>query len=359
MPGPGAPGGVLPINDLFGLHPAASALAPLFKSGVAAAVHAVGHPDNTRSHFEEQDRWELALLGAEIGAPGWLGRYLALEPKAPAGPIRALALGKGVPRSLRGPLPALAISGLDELKVPGHAKGLDATMEALRRAYGKTAAKGEAAKTSAKARQSGARDLLRRDGEATLDAMRRLSTVAAEPFKVHGKYPGGALGAHLLEAARLIDADLGLEVIQIDHNGLDTHREQANAWAGLVTPLAQGLQAFTADLEARKRLDDVMVLVVSEFGRTMRVNGTRGTDHGSGGCMLAVGGRIRSKTGAPKEVLGDWPTLAKAALQENRDLRTTTDIRNIYAETLTGFLGVEDLGQVMPGWGASPIGLFG
>ncbi|MFT6111217.1 MAG: hypothetical protein ACJA2W_004147 [Planctomycetota bacterium] len=359
LPEPGESGGALPINGLFGLHPAAGALAPLFQSGVAAAVHAVGHPDNTRSHFEEQERWELAQAGGEVGAPGWLGRYLAFGGVEPRGPIRAISLGKGVPRSLRGPLPALAIDSLDELRVPGEAKGLDATMNALRRAYGKNREKAEAAKTSAGDRKSRARDLLKRDGDATLDAMRQLGEVARQPFEPKGLYPRVPLGAHLLEAARLVDSDLGLEVIQIDYNGFDTHQNQAGAWGGLVTPLAQGLAAFAKDMEARGRLDEVLVLTVSEFGRTARVNGTGGTDHGSGGCVLALGGAVRGPGGAAKEVVGDWPTLAKAALHQNRDLRMVTDVRNIYAEALTAFMGVEKLGPVLPGWTASPVGLLG
>ncbi|QDV05443.1 hypothetical protein Poly30_09400 [Planctomycetes bacterium Poly30] len=355
---PGERGGVVPINELFGLHPAAAALSPLFASGALAALHAVGHPDNTRSHFEEQERWELAQVNAEVGAPGWLGRYLAHGGIEPRGPIRAIALGKGVPRSLRGPLPALAIDRLDELSVSGEAKGLDATMNALRRAYGENRADAEAAKTSSAARKSGARDLLRRDGDATLDAMRRLSEVAQTPFEPKGKYPRVALGQHLLEAARLVDSDLGLEVIQIDHGGFDTHQNQEPSWSNLVTPLSQGLAAFTADMEARGRMDEVLLLTISEFGRTARVNGTGGTDHGSGGCVLALGGPIQNHATPPKQVVGDWPTLSPSSLHENRDLKTVTDIRNLYAETLTRFLGVKDLTPILPTWTPTPLNLL-
>ncbi len=365
VPGPGgSAASAVDIDGYFGLHPAAGALAPLFQRGVVAAAHAVGHPANTRSHFEEQDRWELAQPdteseGTNLGAPGWLGRYLALAEGVPRGPIRALALGRGVPRSLRGPLPALAISSLSELTVPGDSKALDSTMNALRRAYAKNRQDAEAAKTSGGLRQKGARSLLERDGAATLGAMRRLAEVAQRPFEVHGDYPSGQLGAHFLEAARLIDADLGLEVIQIDHNGFDTHQNQAGLWGGLVTPLAQGLAAFEKDITARGRLDEVLVLTISEFGRTARPNGTQGTDHGSGGCVLALGGAVRGKEGEVKGVVGDWPTLAKAELLQNRDLRTVTDIRNVYAEALTGFMGVEDLAPVLPGWTETRVGLIG
>ena len=227
-------------------------------------------------------------------------------------------------------------------------------MAALRKTYAKNRAASEAAKTSGAARKSGARDLLAREGDATLDAMRRLSAVAAKPFESKGTYPNVALGAHLREAARLIDSDLGLEVIQIDHTGFDTHQNQSRAWNQLVTPLAQGLAAFFADVEARGRLDEVLVLAVSEFGRTARVNGTGGTDHGSGGCVLALGGQVKGPKGEPRGVIGDWPTLAKDALHESRDLRTTTDIRDVYAEALTAFMGVEQPDRVLRGWKGQP-----
>jgi uncharacterized protein (DUF1501 family) len=353
VPAPGKENGAIALDERFGLHPAAASLAPLFESGLAAAVHAVGHPDNTRSHFEEQDRWEVASPSGEIGAAGWLGRYLAATAEGAPGPIRAVALGQSVPRSMRGPISTLAINRLDELRVPGEAKGLDATMNALRRAYAKNRGAGET-----KNRKAG--ELLRRDGEATLDAMRQLSEVAAKPFEAKGVYPNNALGVHLREAARLVDADLGLEVIQIDYQGFDTHQNQANTWGGLVTPLAQGLSAFAADIEARGRANDVLVLAVSEFGRTARVNGTRGTDHGSGGCVLALGGAVRESAEEPskKGVLGDWPTLARKELHEDRDLRTTTDIRDIYAEALTRFMGLPDTKRVLPGWKANGVGLL-
>ncbi|MEM8712230.1 MAG: DUF1501 domain-containing protein [Planctomycetota bacterium] len=361
VPGPDQPGGVLAIDETFGLHPAAGALAPLFQRGLAAAVHAVGHPENTRSHFEEQDRWELASPSDEIGAAGWLGRYLKATAEGAPGPIRAVALGQAVPRSLRGPVSTLAIHRLAELRVLGEAKGLDATMAALRRAYGKNRDR-EAASGGGKqgAEKSRARELLRRDGEATLDAMRQLSEVAAKPFEAKGAYPSGDLGDRLREAARLVDSGLGLEVIQIDHGGFDTHQSQANSWAGLVTPLAQGLAAFFADIETRGRANDVLVLAVSEFGRTVRMNGTRGTDHGSAGCVLALGGAVRGEEGRPaKGVLGEWPTLAREALQDDRDLRMTTDIRDVYAEALGRFMGVPEAANVLPGWKPSPLGLFG
>lgn len=346
IPRPGEARGALDLGNGFGFHPGCAPLMPLMGEGVLAALHAVGHPDNTRSHFAEQDRWELAhpssKAGTDLGTPGWLGRYLA-EAK-PRGPIRAIALGSRIPRSLRGKVTALALPGLDQLARSGGESDLAATLRALESAYGK----GQGG--------DGLRGALSGSGHSTLEAMERLGKVAANPAKLKGAYPAGQFGQHMQEVARLVRADLGLEVIQAEINGFDTHQNQAQPFTQRMQALGQGLAALRTDLA--DRLDDVLVLTVSEFGRTARVNGTRGTDHGSGSCLIAMGGTVRAKNGAPRGVLGDWPTLAKEALRGERDLRVTTDIRNVYAEILTNFLGQPSTGKSLPGWTPAPVGLI-
>lgn len=346
IPRPGEQRGALDLGDGFGFHPGCAALMPLMKEGTLAALHAVGHPDNTRSHFAEQDRWELAHPsskdGADLGTPGWLGRYLA-EAK-PRGPIRAIALGSRIPRSLRGKVTALALPGLDQLARSGGESDLAATLRALESAYGN--GQGSA----------GLKGALSGNGHSTLEAMERLGKVAANPRKLKGNYPAGKFGQHMSEVARLVHADLGLEVIQAEINGFDTHQNQAGPFNQRMQTLAQGLAALRMDLS--ERLDDVLVLTVSEFGRTARVNGTRGTDHGSGSCLIAMGGAVRMKDAAPRGVLGDWPTLSKDALRGERDLRVTTDIRNVYAEVLTNFLGLQSMEKTLPSWTPGPVGII-
>ena len=336
---PGENRGALPIDDTFGLHPACASLLPAFASGHMVAMHAVGHPDNTRSHFEEQDRLELMQSEAPIGHPGWLARYLSGTPAQ--GPIRAISLGTNIPRSLRGPEPVLALASLEAM-VNGAGAGAG-SMEALEELYGDVPG-------------SELQELLGTNGRATLDAMRRLSEVASQPFEAKGKYPETALGTRMREASRLIRFGLDLDVIQIDFTGFDTHQNQPQPFQNRVAQLSQSLAGMHADLAGH--MDDVLVLAVSEFGRTARVNGTQGTDHGNGNCILAMGNALRNPDGKPRGVLGDWPTLAKDALRENRDLRVTTDIRNVYAEILTKGLGVEDTSKILPNWKAKPAGLL-
>ncbi|MEL6906558.1 MAG: DUF1501 domain-containing protein, partial [Planctomycetota bacterium] len=271
IPAPGSrQGAAVDLDGFFGLHPAAAPLAPLFASGMAAGVHAVGTPANTRSHFLEQDRWETAVDENGLETPGWLGRYLAASPGR--GPIRALALGERLPRSLRGEVPALALPGLDQLVSSGGDPGkLDRTARALEKAYG------------------GAGGALGGAGRTALDAVRQLEDVArnAQPSTV--AYPDTGLGRRARELARLVRADVGLELVELDYGGWDTHENQGGTqgqYANRVRELAGALEALVRDLD--DRMDDVMVLVTSEFGRTAAQNGTGGTDHGWGNCVLAL-----------------------------------------------------------------------
>lgn len=345
IPRPGERGAqsAVDLDGFFGLHPAAAPLQPFFASGVAAAVHAVGTASNTRSHFVEQDRWETAVDENALDTPGWLNRYLESTPGA--GPIRALALGERLPRSLRGEVPALAIPGLDQL-LPrgGEPEGADRAMKALERAYGR--------------RGAGARSLLAGSGRASLEALRQLSEVAKNPPRSEVEYPDTGLGRRARELARLIKADVGLELVELDFGGWDTHENQGGAqgpYANRVRELAGALAALLRDLEGE--LDRVTIACVSEFGRTAAQNGTNGTDHGWGNCVLAMGGAVKA---AAKDrsgpVVGRWPGLEREQLNQRRDLAHTTEYRDVYGELL-GVLGCEKLEEVLPGYEGKRVGL--
>lgn len=317
------------LDGFFGLHPEAATLAPLFEAGTARALHAVGHARNTRSHFEEQDVWETGVVENTIASDGWLNRHLATTDGD--GILRAVSIGDALPRILRGRKQAIAIRGLDETAAPE--EGLDA----LERAY---AAEGD--------------ELLARTGRETLAAIRELRKITAEPYAPAAPYPETDLARRLREVARLIKAGAGVEVAEIDFGGWDTHQDQSGAVAELVRELSGALAAFCEDLG--DRLADVLVLTLSDFGRTVKPNGTRGTDHGWGNCMMALGGAV---AGASKKVLGEWPGLAPDRLYEERDLRHTTDFRDVLAEVVRGHLGNLNLDEVLPGHEIKPVGLLG
>lgn len=334
---PGGERGAVDLDGYFGLNPAARALGPLFESGTAVALQAVGWDGNTRSHFEEQDTWETCTAGGDPGATGWLNRHLASSEGH--GPIRAVTIGSTLPRILRGEARALALRGLDDL---GRAR----SSAALAKAYA-DAATGAAA------------ERLRKEAETAFDALRTLEAVAAEPYEPSAEYPDTDIARRLREVARLVKADLGLEVAQLDYGGWDSHENQGGfggSYHQRLQRLCDALAAFATDLD--DRLDDVLVLTLSEFGRTASVNGTGGTDHGSGNALIALGGPVhRRREERDGAVLGTWPGLERDQLEDGRDLAFTTDFRHVLAEVVAGHLGNTDLETVLPGVERRPVGL--
>ncbi len=360
---PGQPGGALDLDGAFGLNPRCEALMPWFDRGMAVAAHAVGYSENSRSHFEEQDVWETGVAGNTIGYDGWLNRHLLTSEGH--GPVRAVAFSDTLPRILRGDAPAYAISGLTSLGLPD-SKHADraAVTAALEHAYqSDPSPDGHAARDAI--------DLVATAGRDTLEGVRVIQKIAAQPYTPAAKYPDKSeLGNRLQAAARLIKADLGLEVVQIDYGGWDTHNNQGNGSTGgfgnKLQGLAEPLAAFAEDLG--ERLTDTLVLTISDFGRTAKQNGTNGTDHGWANAMLALGGPVHAAAQADpakltglkerRKVLTTWPGLAEDRLYQKRDLLHTTDFRDVLAEVVTTHLGNDNLPTVLPDHDFQPVGLI-
>jgi len=336
VPPPGAEGGAVDLDGAFGLHPRLAALGPLFAEGQAACVHAVGRPGNTRSHFEEQDVWETARLDGAVDAEGWVNRYLQAVPRE--GFLRAVAVGDSLPRMLQGEVSALAIRSLEDLRLgEGAAAGA-----ALADAYG--------------AGGAGARGLVGRTGEATLAGAAEVARALAAARASEVEYPDTPLARRLALVARLIHADLGVEVAEVDAPGWDTHQNQAVGLGNNAQALGDALAAFVRDLGPRR--DDVLVLTLSDFGRTAAENGTRGTDHGWGNRLLAFGGPVaRARAAGAGPLVGAWPGLGEDALEQGRDLRHTTDFRDVLGEALRVHLGCDPAG-VIPGRAFELVGLL-
>jgi uncharacterized protein (DUF1501 family) len=341
------PDSALDLDGFFALHPRAAALQPMFESNLAVALQAVGYDRNTRSHFEEQDTWETGVIGNTINSDGWLNRHL-LTSKG-NGPIRAVSIGNTLPRILQGNAPAYAIRGLTDIKLPGATGQQEVIAAALEHAY----------TPSPQAHVDPARDLLSQTGRDTLSAIRQLRAVSKQPYNPDVQYPGGRLGNGLREVARLIKADVGLEVAEVDYGGWDTHNNQGGvggSFGNLVQGLADAVRAFTLDLE--DRMDDILLLTLSDFGRTARENGSSGTDHGWANCMLAVGGTVRkAQKEAGRRVIGRWPGLEPSQLNQGRDLLHTTDFRDVLGEIVREHLGNPNLASVLPDHEFKPIGL--
>ncbi len=344
---PGSPDGVLELTDQFGLHPRAAALLPFLKNGLATSLQAVGYAQNTRSHFEEQDVWETGVIGNTVNSDGWLNRHLLTSEGR--GPVRAVSIGDSLPRILRGKAPAVAMRGLEDLTLPSKTP-----MEELQL----TAALEHAYSTDPALHRNAAMDMLAQTGQTTLDGAAQLRDLARTPYKPAVDYPKNGFANKLKEAARLIKANLGVEVLEIGYGGWDTHQNQGGvkgSFGNMMQTLSEGLAAFTRDMEGR--MDDVLVLTLSDFGRTAAENGTGGTDHGWANCMLAIGGPVmKASQGAARPISGLWPGLAKENLHEKRDLLHTTDFRDVLGEVVSSHLGNTNLKTILPSHDFKPVG---
>jgi len=333
IPRPGANGGALNLDGHFGLHPALAPLQALYHNGSLAIVHAVGSPEDTRSHFDAQDYMETGTPGLKSTPDGWLNRYLGLRHarEHQDTPFRGVAIGPQLPRALRGAAPALAIDNLQAFGLRAPEPARDRLTQAFEELY-----------------QGSATGLVATSSEEAFEAVRMLKALNPRRYEpANGaQYPPGPLGRSLRQIAQLIKADLGMEIAFADVGGWDTHVNQGGSegqLAARLTDFGSAIAAFTQDLG--ERMADVVVLTMSEFGRTVAENGNVGTDHGHATAMFVLGGGVKGG-----RVYGDWPTLDPAQRFEGRDLAVTTDFRDLFAEVLTGQLGVAELAAVFPGY---------
>ncbi len=328
------------LDGFFGFHPSLASLKPLFDQKHLAVVHAVGSPDNTRSHFDAQDYMESATPGVKSTQDGWLNRYLQVSPELDPSPFRAVAIAPRMPRTLLGPAPALALDDLRSFRLaprralpdPPALSGPEAAVEAM---Y---------ASTSDPLLASTAHEMF--DAAATLE---QLNVDNYQPAN-GAEYPRGPLGKNLQQIAQLIKGDVGLEVAFADVGGWDNHVNEGGVEGQLAQRLEEfgdALAAFHQDLG--ERMADVCVLTMTEFGRTARENGNRGTDHGHANVMFVLGGPVRGG-----KVYGKWPGLKPGQLNEDRDLALTTDFRDVFAEAVVRHLGARDTSKIFPGFTASP-----
>jgi uncharacterized protein (DUF1501 family) len=326
----------LDLDGFFALHPGLAPLGPLWENRSLAVVHACGSPDTTRSHFDAQDYMESGTPGVKSTTDGWLARAVKALP-AKAAPFRAVALGPALPRTLHGDVGAISMQSIDRFDVRGAQDG--------------TARRGFEALYA-----EGVRDLLYGTGRETFEAVKMLRSANASGIApANGaEYPRGQFGDAMRQIAQLVKANVGLEVAFADMQGWDTHVGQGAEQGQLALRLREfggALAAFTKDLG--DRMADVMVLTMSEFGRTVAENGNRGTDHGHATAMLVIGGRVRGG-----KVYGRWPGLARQQLFEGRDLAVTTDFRALFAEVAGRHLGAP-AAPVFPGFKAPmPLGLL-
>ena len=336
-----AENGAIDLDGFFGLHPRLLPLKPLWDARQLAIVHACGSPDSTRSHFDAQDYMETATPGVKSTADGWLNRYLQVRKAEESTPFRAVALTSQLPRMLQGTAPALAMNQLAQFGIRGGQGG-------------------EMVGASFETEYAAAADhLLNGTGREAFNAIKMLKT--ADPAKYQpangADYPRSPFGQALRQIAQLTKSNVGLEVAFADVGGWDTHVNQGAAQGQLANKLedfSRAIAALVGDLG--DRMEDAVVVTMSEFGRAVTENGNRGTDHGHGNAMMVIGGGVRGG-----HVYGKWPGLAVERRYEGRDLAVTTDFRDVFGEIVTRHLGLSNPGTIFPGYNLQPAkfpGLF-
>ena len=339
--------GAIDLDGFYGLHPSLASFKPLWDSGLLAPIHAVGSPSATRSHFDAQDYMETGTPDRKGTTDGWLNRYLAVEgtceargcvPGAASAPFRAVAMTAQTPRILEGASPVVAMNSIDEFSIRTKGGEAPRRIEALYR--------------------TGSSDLVHGSGRDMFEALKVLRAANPQQYRPAAgvEYPRSQFGQRLLQLAQLIKSDVGLEVAFADVGGWDTHVNQGGArgqLAGRLGDFSQSIAALVADLG--DRMDDVVILTCSEFGRTVQQNGTGGTDHGHAGAMFLIGGSLRTA----KKVHGRWPGLAPEQRYEGRDLALTTDFRAVFSEIASKHLGAAQLPKIFPGYGGLEQEWFG
>ncbi len=334
--------GAIDLDGFFGLHPSMTGFKALWDRGLLAPIHAVGSPSATRSHFDAQDYMETGTPDRKSTSDGWLNRYLAVkgtcESCVPTGSaFRAVSMTAQTPRILEGPSAVVAMNSIDEFSIRTSNGDAQQRLEALYR--------------------TGRSDVIHGSGRDMFEALKVLRAANPQQYRPAAdvQYPRSPFGQRLLQIAQLIKAGVGLEVAFADVGGWDTHVNQGGAQGQLANRLrdfSDSVHALVTDLG--DRMDDVAILTCSEFGRTVRQNGTGGTDHGHAGAMFVIGGSVRSGT-----VHGRWPGLAREQLYEGRDLALTTDFRAVFGEVTSRHLGLTDIAAVFPGYSGGTGGTGG
>jgi uncharacterized protein (DUF1501 family) len=323
---PGREHGAIDLDGHFGLHPALAALLPHWRAGHLAFVHASGSPDPTRSHFDAQLYMENGTPGRGVSADGWMNRLLGTLP-GPQSASRAIAFGPQIPRILIGSQPVANLASGNDVGKP-LAIDRPGVSQAFASLYGGNDAMSKAFQDSVQSRQQMQADAV---SMAAADSKEQMAADNGAPL------PNG-FPADAAKLARMMRQDAKIRLAFFALGGWDTHIRQGNGegqLANRLRPLGDGLAALASGLGPA--FDDTLIVVMSEFGRTVHENGNGGTDHGHGNVLWLLGGQI-----AGGRVYGQWPGLRRDQLYQERDLAVTTDFRRVLGPTVTRHLTLPD-----------------
>lgn len=333
-----------PLIDLdgrFGLHPGMKPLEKLFRNKQLAIVHGTGSPNNSRSHFDAQDFMESGIPFDKGALSGWLNRASGLLDHE-ASPFRSVSFTNSMPRSFYGYNPAIAIQNLQDFAIGGRGavQGVNIAARSFEDLYDQTTA-----------------GLLKDTGKETFEAVKMLEKINTGKYLPENGsvYPATPLGNALKQIAQMIKSDVGLEIGFAESTGWDTHYKQGTengVFARSAMDLASCLDAFWTDLGDTWQ-DEVTIMTMTEFGRTVKQNGSGGTDHGRGSCNFILGNNVQGGL-----VHGVVQPLAVENLEDGRDLAVTTDFRAVFSEVADKHLKIHNDAVLFPGWNGSHINLL-
>lgn len=328
-----SPHPLIDLDGRFGLHPAMAGFTSLFNDGRLAIVHGIGSPNNTRSHFDAQDYMESGTPFAKGTSSGWLNRAVGLLGHEKLTPFSAVSLTSAMPRSFYGDNPTVSVSNLQDftIQMHGYQAGGYAAAQSFEKLYDRATS-----------------DMLGDTGKESFEAIRLLRKADIKNYRPSKdiQYPGTPLGKSLKQIAQLVKMDVGLEIAFAESNGWDTHFNQGAAqgvFARNIGDLTSSITCFWNDLQAYH--DQVTVMTMTEFGRTVSQNGTGGTDHGRASCNFILGNQV-----AGGKVYGQIELLAKENLEDGRDLAVTTDFRSVFSAVAQKHLQLKPNSSLFPDW---------
>ena len=331
---------VIDLDGRFGLHPGMKAFEPLFRNKQLAIVHGIGSPNNSRSHFDAQDFMETGTPFNKGTDTGWLNRASGLLAHD-SSPFRSVSLTNSMPRSFYGYNPSIAISNLQDfaLQMKGNPMAANMTAKSFEDLYDQASS-----------------GLLKQTGKETFDAVKMLEKLDTKNYQPASGvvYPQTALGNSLKQLAQLIKMDVGLEIGFTESGGWDTHYNQGTEmgiFGRNALDFSNSITAFWADIESYQ--DEVTVMTMTEFGRTVKQNGSGGTDHGRASCNFIIGKDVNGGI-----VHGSVKSLALENLEDGRDLPVTTDFRAVFSEVADQHLKIKDDLVLFPGWDGKKIGVM-
>jgi uncharacterized protein (DUF1501 family) len=318
-----------------------AAFEQVFREKRMGIVHGIGSPNTTRSHFDAQDYMESGTPFKKGTPSGWLNRAVGMLGHEAATPFQAVSLTSSLPRSFYGDNPSLAISNLQDFNIQMRGNQASANM---------------AAKNFEDLYDQTSSELLKNTGKESFEAIKMLQKTDTKNYKpANGAvYPTSSLGNSLKQIAQLIKMNVGLEVAFAESGGWDTHFNQGTdtgIFARNVNDLSESIMAFWTDMGTLQ--DDVTVMTMTEFGRTVKQNGTGGTDHGRASCNFILGNDVKGGL-----VHGKVAPLSVENLEDGRDLAVTTDFRSVFSEVAEKHLRINANAQLFPDWSGNTIGVM-